>query len=74
MNNAVIKDQGTVGANTLGSGYAEQQARSVAIISETWFRQGLQLNNVQNIKSDVEKNSDEYSGDIRVYKIPQIES
>ena len=45
-----------------------------AYLSETWFRQGLQLNNVQNIKSDVEKNSDEYSGDIKVYKIPQIES
>ena len=35
MSNAVIKDQGTVGANTLGSGYAEQQVRSVALRQAT---------------------------------------
>ena len=35
MNNAVIKDQGIVGANTLGSGYAEQQVRSVALRQAT---------------------------------------
>ena len=30
-----IKDQGIVGANTLGSGYAEQQVRSVALRQAT---------------------------------------